>query len=182
LQEPEEQPIYVITSQTKTPQKKEKKISRKEIYPPVTEVLVEDFQVCRKRAKTNHTTDFLKEGEMQSTIVLEGPHSSTHSYSLLTGSPSSPTPQRNPDTTLTTESSHGQKDSNIFDKYKHIKKRNVLLNRNTYTQLWKKTSTSQHRLLSAFDTERGRMQMELLQEQVPHPKSKDSCRLQENDF
>jgi hypothetical protein len=34
-----------------------------------------------------------------------------------------------------------------------------------------KTSTAQHRLLSAFDTERGRMQMAFLQAQVPHPKT-----------
>jgi hypothetical protein len=104
---------------------------------------------------------------MQSTIVLEGPHSSTQSDSLFTGSPSSPTSQRNPDTTLTAESVHGQKESNIFDKYKEIKQRNELLNNNTYTQFWKQTSTAQHRLLSSFDTEKGRMQMAFLQAQVP---------------
>jgi hypothetical protein len=137
LQEPEEKHVSATTSQTNTPQKKVEKRSRKEVSPSVTEVSAEDFQVYRKRAKTNHTTDFLKEGEMQSTIVLEGPHSSTHSDSLVTGSPSSPTSQRNPDTTLTIESSHGKKESNIFDKYKQIKQRNELLNNNTYTQFWK---------------------------------------------
>jgi hypothetical protein len=73
LQEPEEQPISVTTSQTNTPQKKAEKRSRKEVSPSVTKVSTEDFQVYRKRDKTNHTTDLLKEGEMQSTIVLEGP-------------------------------------------------------------------------------------------------------------
>jgi hypothetical protein len=31
-------------------------------------------------------------------------------------------------------------------------------------------STAQHKMLSAFDTEKGRMHMEFLQEQVPDPK------------
>ena len=41
---------------------------------------------------------------------------------------------------------------------------------NTYNQFWKQTSCSQSRLLSAFDTEKGRMLMEFLQAQVPQPK------------
>jgi hypothetical protein len=101
LQEEEEQPMSMTTSQTITPQRKAEKISRNEDSPSVTEVSTDDFQVYRKRTKTIHTTGFLKEGEMQSTIVLEGPHSSAQSDSLFVGSPSSPTSQRNPDTTLT---------------------------------------------------------------------------------
>jgi hypothetical protein len=58
----------------------------------------------------------------------------------------------------------------IFEKYDLIKKKNQTLTNNTYAQFWKKTSTAQHRLLSAFDTEKGRMHMEFLQEQVPDPK------------
>jgi ParB-like chromosome segregation protein Spo0J len=42
---------------------------------------------------------------------------------------------------------------------------------NTYAQFWKQTSTTQHRLLSSFDTEKGRMHMAFLQAQVPHPKA-----------
>jgi hypothetical protein len=60
LQEPEEQPISITTSQTTTPQKKAEKRSRKEVSPSVTEVSAEDFQVYRKRTKTSHTTDLLK--------------------------------------------------------------------------------------------------------------------------
>jgi hypothetical protein len=74
-------------------------------------------------------------------------------------------------TTLSAESSHEHTGSNIFDKYKQIKLRNELLNNNTYAQFWKQTSTAQHRLLLAFDTEKGRMQMEFLQAQAPHPKT-----------
>jgi hypothetical protein len=175
LLETEEQPAPVIASHTNTPQKKAEKRSRKEVSPSVTEVSAEDFQVYRKRAKTSHAPDLLKEGEMQSTIVMEGPHSSAYSDSQFIVSTSSPTSQRQTNTTLTAESSHEKTESNIFDKYKQIKQRNELLNNNTYAQFWKQTSTAQHRLLSSFDTERGRMQMEFLQAQVPHPKT--TCRL-----
>jgi hypothetical protein len=113
---------------------------------------------------------------MQSTIVLEGPHSSDYSDIHFIVSTSSPTSQRHQDTTLTVESTHGKTDSNIFDKYKQIKQRNELLNNNNYAQFWKKTSTAQHKLFSAFDTERGIMQMVFLQAQVPHPKTVQTIR------
>jgi hypothetical protein len=45
-----------------------------------------------------------------------------------------------------------------------------MLTNSTYAQFWKQTSTTQHRFLSSFDTEKGRMHMEFLQAQVPHPK------------
>jgi hypothetical protein len=72
---------------------------------------------------------------------------------------------------LTTESIHGEKEPNIFYKYKEIKQRNELINTSTYTQFWKQTSIAQHRLLSAFDTDKGRIQMAFLQAQVPYPKT-----------
>jgi hypothetical protein len=52
-----------------------------------------------------------------------------------------------------------------------IKKKNQMLTRSTYAQFLKKTSTTQHRLLSAFDTEKGRMHMAFLQAQVLDPKA-----------
>jgi hypothetical protein len=73
-------------------------------------------------------------------------------------------------TTLTSQPSQGSVNLNIFDKYDLIKKKNEMLTNNTYAQLWKQTSTTQHRLLSAFDTKKGRMHMVFLQAQVPHPK------------
>jgi len=51
-----------------------------------------------------------------------------------------------------------------------IKKKNQTLTNNTYSQFWKQTSTTQHRLLSSFDTEKGRMHLEFLQAQVSQPK------------
>jgi hypothetical protein len=44
------------------------------------------------------------------------------------------------------------------------------LTSSTYAQFQKQSSTAQHRLLSAFDTEKGRMHMAYLQEQVSDPK------------
>jgi hypothetical protein len=51
-----------------------------------------------------------------------------------------------------------------------IKKKNQTLTSSTYAQFQKQSSTAQHRLLSAFDTEKGRMHMAYLQAQVPDPK------------
>jgi hypothetical protein len=110
LQELEQQLSPVTASHTNTPQNQVEKRSRKEVSPSFTNVSAKDFQVYRKTTKTRHTSDLLKEGEMQSTIVLEGPNSSTHSNNLVTGSPSSISSQRNPDTTLTGESTHGKKE------------------------------------------------------------------------
>jgi hypothetical protein len=77
LLEIEEQPPPITLSHTNTPQVKIEKRARKEVPPSVKEVSAEDFQVYRKRAKTSHTPDLFKEGEMKSTIVMEGPNSST---------------------------------------------------------------------------------------------------------
>ena len=105
----------------------------------------EYFQVYRKWDKTSHTPDLLKEREMQSTIVMEGPHSSTFSgIQFIVSTYSS---KKKADTTLSVESSHEPTGSNIFDKYKQIKQRNELLNNNTYAQIWKHTSTTNDRLL-----------------------------------
>ena len=51
-----------------------------------------------------------------------------------------------------------------------INNKNEMLTNNTYAQFWKKTSTTQHRFVSAFDTEKGKMHMAFFQAQVLHPK------------
>jgi hypothetical protein len=58
----------------------------------------------------------------------------------------------------------------IFEKYDTIKKKNQSLTSSTYAQFQKHSSTAQHRLLSSFDAEKGRMHMVFLQAQVPDPK------------
>jgi hypothetical protein len=75
------------------------------------------------------------------------------------------------DTILTTKPSQESAELSIFEKYNFIKKKNEALTSIAYAQFWKQTSTAQHRFLSAFDTEKGRIHMEYLQAQVPQPKT-----------
>jgi hypothetical protein len=51
----------------------------------------------------------------------------------------------------------------IFEKYDLIKKKNQTLTSSTYAQFWKEMSTAQHRMLSTFDTKKGKMHMAFLQ-------------------
>jgi hypothetical protein len=134
----------------------------------VTEVSAEDFWVYRKNPKISHTPDRSRGEETQSTTVVEGEHSPLFSSSQQMMSTSSSKKQT--DTTLTAQPSQGSAGLSIFEKYNLIKKKNEMLTNNTYAQFWKQTSTTQHRLLSAFDTEKGRMHMAFLQAQVPQPK------------
>jgi hypothetical protein len=141
----------------------------KEVSPSVTEVSAEDFQVYRKRPKTSHTPDRSGGEETQSTTLMEGEHStfSLGSQQMMSTSSS----KKQTDTTLTTKFVQEPTRLNIFEKYNLIKKKNEMLTNSTYAQFWKQTSTTQHRLLSSFDTEKGRMHMACLQAQVPQPKT-----------
>jgi hypothetical protein len=58
----------------------------------------------------------------------------------------------------------------ILERYDSIKKRNQSLTSSAYAQFQKQSSTAQHRLLSAFDTEKGKMHMAYLHALVPDPK------------
>jgi hypothetical protein len=168
LEDAEQQSPPTIFSQTTTPHIPKEKRPRKDASPSITEVSTEDFQVYKKRPKTSHTTDRSREEETQSTTVVEGEHSPLFSSNQQMMSTSSS--KKKTDTTLTTQPSQGSAKLSIFEKYDLIKKKNEMLTNNTYAQFWKQTSTTQHRFLSAFDTEKGRMHMAFLQAQVPHPK------------
>jgi hypothetical protein len=67
----------------------------------------------------SHTPDRSREEETQSTIFMEGPHSSVFSGNQHIVSTSSSKKQE--DTTLSAKSSHEPIGLNIFDKYKFIK-------------------------------------------------------------
>ena len=71
---------------------------------------------------------------------------------------------------MTTQIPQGFAPISIFEKYDMKKRKNEMLTNSTYSQFWKQTSTTQHRLLSAFDTEKGRMHLVFMQAKVPHPK------------
>jgi hypothetical protein len=79
-------------------------------------------------------------------------------------------PKKSTDTPSITQLGKVGPKLSIFEKYDVIKKRNQTLTSSTCTQFWKHTSTAQHRLLLAFDTQKGRMHMAFLQAQVPDPK------------
>jgi hypothetical protein len=74
------------------------------------------------------------------------------------------------DSPLDTQPSKTSPKLGIFEKYELIKKKNQTLTSSTYAQFRKQSSIAQHRLLSAFDTEKGRMHMAYLQAQVLDPK------------
>jgi hypothetical protein len=78
-------------------------------------------------------------------------------------------PKKFTDSPLDTQPGKTRPKLSIFEKYELIKKKNQTLTTSTYAQFQKKTSTAQHRLLSAFDTKKGRMHMAFLQAQVPDP-------------
>jgi hypothetical protein len=169
LEEVEQQSPPIIISQTTTPQVPKEKRPRKDISPSVTEVSAEDFQGYTKRPKSSHTTDTTGEKETQSTTAMKGDHSPLISSNQQIMSTSSSKKQT--DTSLISQPNQGGAKLSIFEKYDMIKKKNQMLTNNTYAQFWKQTSMAQHRLLSSFDTEKGRMHMAFLQAQVPDPKA-----------
>jgi hypothetical protein len=141
---------------------------RKEISLSVTEVLVEDFQLYNKNTKTIHTIPRSVEEDIQSAKGVKGGDTPIPSVNCQTMSTS--VPKKKTDITMATQIPQGSAKLNIFEKYDLTKKRNQTLTNNTYAHFWKKTSTAQHRLLSAFDMEKGRMHLAFLQAHVPQPK------------
>jgi hypothetical protein len=91
---------------------------------------------------------------------MEGENSPFSSAIQLTISTSSSKKQG--DTTLMTRAAQETAELDLFEKYNLIKKKNKMLENSTYAQFWKQTSTSKHRLLSSFDTKKGRMHMAYL--------------------
>jgi hypothetical protein len=157
--EPQESPS-VSFSLTTTPQVPKEKRPRKDDSPSITEVSTEDFQVYNKKPKTTHATHMSGEEEPYSAKVIE------RRQQVVSTSSS----KKQTEIVVTTQTPQGSVPLSIFEKYEMIKKKNQTLTNNTYSQFWKQTSTTQHRLLSAFDTEKGRMHLAFLQAQVSQPK------------
>jgi hypothetical protein len=153
-----------------TPQVLKEKRPRQESSPPVTEVSSEEFQIHSKKPKTVSTPGATVEQEVPATTVTTTgvkpvtlPFGSSQHKGITTVLKSTDSPLDTP------PSKTGPK-LGIFEKYDLIKKKNQTLTSSTYAQFQKQSSTAQHRLLSAFDTEKGRMHMAYLQAQVPDPK------------
>lgn len=65
----------------------------------------------------------------------------------------------------------GEKEETIFYTFREIKIRNEMLQNSTYAQLWKKISTFEGRLLSSFDSKKGKMHMAFIEAQTTEPKT-----------
>jgi hypothetical protein len=155
---------------TATPQNPKEKRPRQESSSPVTEVSSEEFKMHAKKPRTVPTTGTTVEQEITTTTVATTgvkpaslPFGSSQHKEVAKALKSTDSPTDAP------PSKTGPK-LGMFEKYDLIKKKNQTLTTSTYAQFQKQSSTAQHRLLSAFDTEKGRMHMAFLQAQVPDPK------------
>jgi hypothetical protein len=153
-----------------TPQVLKEKRPRQESSPPVTEVSSEEFHIHSKKPKTVSTPSTTTEATTVTTTVAT---TGAKQFSFPFGSSQHKegTKAIEPkDSPLDTPPSKTGPKLGIFEKYDLIRKRNQTLTSSTYAQFQKQSSTAQHRLLSAFDTEKGRMHMAFLQAQVADPK------------
>jgi len=155
---------------TTTPQVPKEKRPRQESSSPLTEVSSEEFKMHTKKPKTVSTPGATVEQEFTATTVTTTgvkpvtlPFSSIHHKGITTT-------LKTTDSPLDTPPSKTGPKLGMFEKYDLIKKKNQTLTSSTYAQFQKQSSTAQHRLLSAFDTEKGRMHMAYLQAQVSDPK------------
>jgi hypothetical protein len=146
---------------TTMPQVPKEKRPRQDLSPPVTEVSSEEFQLHTKRPKTISVTGPTGEKEASPTTVTKSviPPFRSSLHKDIT----SAVPKKSTDSHLDTQPGKTGPKLSIFEKYELIKKNNQTLTSSTYAQFRKQTSISQHRLLSAFDTEKGRMHMAFLQ-------------------
>jgi hypothetical protein len=153
-----------------TPQVLKEKRPRQESSPPVTEVSSEEFQIHSKKPKTVSTPGTTVEATTVTTTVTT---TGAKQFSFPFGSSQLKEVTKalkSTDSPLDTPPSKTGPKLGILEKYDMIKKKNQTLTSSTYAQFQKQSSTAQHRLLSAFDTEKGRMHMAFLQAQVPDPK------------
>jgi hypothetical protein len=125
-----------------------------------------------KRPKTVSTPGATIEQEVPTTIItttgvkpITLPFGSSQLKAITTAIPNKST-----DSPMDTPPSKTRPKLGTVEKYELIKKKNQTLTSSTYAQFQKQSSTTQHRILSAFDTEKGRMHMAYLQAQVPDPK------------
>jgi hypothetical protein len=136
----------------------------------VTEVSSEEFQIHSKKPKTVSTPGTIVEHGVSTTTVTTTRVKPVPLPFGLSQHKGITTALKSIDSPLDTPPSKTGPKLGIFEKYDLIKKKNQTLTSSMYAQFQKQSSTAQHRLLSAFDTEKGRMHMAYLQAQVPDPK------------
>jgi hypothetical protein len=134
----------------------------------VTEVSTEEFQTHSKKLKTFSTIGTTVEATTLITIVTTtGAKKFPSSFGT---SQHKDVTVKSRDSPLDTPPSETRPQLGIFEKYDLIKKKNQSLTSSAYAQFQKQSSTAQHRLLSAFDTEKGKMHMAYLHALIPDPK------------
>jgi hypothetical protein len=150
------------------PQVPKEKRPRQDLSPPVTEVSSEEFQLHTKRPKTIPVPGPTGEKEAPPTTMTKSviPPFGSSLHKDITPV----VPKKSTDSPLDTQPGKTGPKLSIFEKYKLNKKKNQTLTSSTYAHFRKKMSTAKHRLLSSFDTKKGRMHMAFLQAQVPDPK------------
>lgn len=150
------------TVQTLVTKEKSTKRSREEESPSMTEISSEGFKIMyRKKAKLDSKLSLSKDSEQENIITTKEPLVSTLVGDQTTLSPTtSTTSQYHQQVMLTSTSTIGEVEKSIFDIFEEIKVRN---------EAFKSTHiiNSGSRLLSAFDSEKGKMQMAFLQAQIP---------------
>jgi hypothetical protein len=165
LVEVEQQVPPTTVQPTTMPHVPKEKRPQQESSLPVMEVSSEEFQMHTKRPKTVSMPGTIVEQEAPTTIVttivikLVIPPFGSSLYQGITPR----ILKKSIDSPLNNQPGNTGPKLSIFEKYELIKKKNQTLTSSTYAQFRKKMSTAQHRLLSAFDTEKGRMHMAFLQ-------------------
>lgn len=172
LQEFEEQ--VFSTSHTPVPQEKVEKRPMETISPSVAEISATDFIVYNKRQKTMDVGETQQQStEQEQPIILIG------SYISLVSNREDTIPIY-PMTSLTIDThvsspigdmEQRKKDHNIFSIYNEIKEKIQALKATTFSQFQKQTTTTQHRLLSSFDTKKRKMQVAFLERKLTQPRS-----------
>jgi hypothetical protein len=147
-----------------TPQVLKEKRPRQESSSPVIEVSTEEFQIHSKKPKTMSTVGTTVGA---TTLTTTGAKQLTSSFG---SSQHKEVTVKSRESPLGTPSSETGPQLGILEKYDLIKKRNQSLTSSAYAQFQKQSSTAQHRLLSAFDSEKGKMHMAYLYALVPDPK------------
>jgi hypothetical protein len=151
-----------------TPQALKEKRPRQESSPPVIEVSTEEFHIHSKKPKTVSTVN-----TTATTTILITPVTTPGAKPFISSFGSSQHKEvtiKSSNSPLDAPSSKTGPQLGILERYDSIKKRNQSLTSSAYAQFQKQSSTAQHRLLSAFDTEKGKMHMEYLHALVPDPK------------
>jgi hypothetical protein len=168
LVEVEQKDPPATISQMTMPQVPKEKRLRQYLSPPVIELSSEEFQLHTKRPKTVAVPGLTGEKDASSSTVTKVgiPPFGLSLHKVIT-----PTlPKKSTDHPLNTQPGKVGPKLSIFEKYELIKKSNQTLTSSTCIQFRKQTETAQHRLLSSFDIEKGKMHMAFLQAQVPDPK------------